>query len=565
MRRPSITLSLVLLILAAALPVMALYAWSAIEQRNQVIAAAEDQLLRSAKLVASQQQSMFTNAGNLLSTLLVAATEIGVQDPKCGQLADRIASENRTYEALAVVLQDGTVVCKSSSDEFGENVGDLGVFGAAATSQSLSIGMPQDGMVPIATTARAASGDTQLIGLAMVRFEELETAMSLARLPEGGVAVLFDSDLNILAQAPEGTEIDSALIGAVTPAAAPSSGGAGLVSAVSNSGDRFLWAVTDFLPDQGLFIALGVDYGDLLAGEDRELRQGLGVLLAVFLLAAMAAWFVGQRTIQRPIARLAAAVGALKRGDGSDRSEVAGASRELRQLSVDFNEMADSLRARETDIKERSDQLAQMVGEREILVHEMNHRVRNSLQLVSSIVGLQIGNLSDDDAKVRLREAQSRIAAISKVHEQLYSGSRLDRVAVAPYLTDLCDDLARSLALDERNVKLTVDALDFELPPDRMIPLGMIITELVTNSAKHAMNGAAGTISLAVNVDGDEVVASVCDFGAGLPQEVHSGESTGLGLRIVNALARQLNAEVTTERTGQGLRTTIRFSRDRQS
>jgi len=553
--RLSITASLVLLILAAALPVMALLAWSTIEQRNGVIERAEDQLLRSARLLAAQQQGMFTNARDLLNTLTVAATEIGVDNPACGTLASRIASQNTSYEALAIAEPDGNVVCRSSSEGIGDNLSNLDVFASAIASPEMAIGIPSNGTIPVAVSARAGSGDAQLVAVGMLRFAELEGAMSLSRLPSGGIGILFDAERNILAMAPTDVEIEPDLLEAVTPSAAPSFGGGGLVDLETSSGDRFMWAVADFLPEQGMFVAVGIDYRDLVADDDRNLWRSLGLLVVVFLLAASTAWIVGQRTIQRPIERLATAVTAMRHGN-REPGVVTGPGREFRQLGSDFDEMAEALRQREADLKERSDRLAQLAKERETLVQEMNHRVRNSLQLVSSIVGLQIGNISDATARERLQEAQSRITAISRVHEQLYAGVRPNQVSVKRYLNDLAKDLAASLALEERSISLAVDAADFELPPDKVIPLGMIVSELVTNSAKHAISEGSGEIGVSARRNNGEVVIAITDPGAGLPSH---RSTTGLGLKIVDALTEQLEAVLETKSFQGGSQTSIRF------
>jgi two-component sensor histidine kinase len=181
-----------------------------------------------------------------------------------------------------------------------------------------------------------------------------------------------------------------------------------------------------------------------------------------------------------------------------------------------------------------------------MLVKEINHRVRNSLQLVASMLSLQAGD--DPELRRQLREASSRIMAIGRAHERLYLSPQVGEIELTAYLSDICNDL-----------KEVCDA-QFEaseqifLNTDQAISLALVVTELVTNAAKHAYpDGTRGSIWVRLmREDGDLARVSVRDEGAGLPPDFEISTKRGLGMRLIRALAESLRAEVRIERQARG-------------
>src|SRR5690606_24469977 len=133
-------------------------------------------------------------------------------------------------------------------------------------------------------------------------------------------------------------------------------------------------------------------------------------------------------TIRRPLRRLVHAAGSMRRGNFAVRIPDGQSAPELRHLAEAFNEMAGTIERDSAELQQRNDRLNQLIGEKDMLVREMNHRIKNSLQLVSSMVSLQLATVGDPDARASLSAAQGRVAAVAKVHERLYAGQRLDSV-----------------------------------------------------------------------------------------------------------------------------------------
>lgn len=189
---------------------------------------------------------------------------------------------------------------------------------------------------------------------------------------------------------------------------------------------------------------------------------------------------------------------------------------------------------------EIADELQAGLREREILLQEVHHRVKNNLQVISSLINMQRRRVGDGRAKAALLECQTRVQAIGLIHEQLYRYGDYARVPFAAYVQGLVGRLDEAFGSPGR-VRVELDVSAVPLPVDKAIPCGLIVNELVTNAFKHAFPGDVhGTIRvrLADPVEG-RVTLTVDDDGAGMPS-APSPESTSLGLQLVQTLVAQL-------------------------
>jgi two-component sensor histidine kinase len=559
----AISSRLVLLILVSATPVLVLHVWSALDTRTQVLATATDQLTRSARLLAAQQVQLFLNARDMLNTLLVAAEEIGADGFGCTPLLRRMAADNPGYAALGIAVVGGGVVCSSDAEAIDNYFGDNNFIAAVMAEASMAVGAPVSGAVPLGLTSHVASGETQYVGIVLLDLQSLSDEMALSRLPADGIGMIFDANGNVLARAPPTSTIAPEILDVLGRQVAPADGGAAALIETTDIDERpQLWAVADFLPGQELFVAIGVGVDELVAPAEDRLWRGIGILIAVFAGASITAWIIGEQTIRRPLERLARSASAVQAGDLSVRYHPASSAREFRQLASAFNQMASSIEDHQLQLEQRNSRLNELIGEKEMLVREMNHRIKNSLQLVSSVVGLQLGTVSDPEAQRRLRDAQVRIAAIAKVHERLYSGARLDVVEIKPFLEEICADLQRTGGIGDQD--LSVSVAEFDLPPDQAIPLGMITTELVTNAIKHGGGGRGSKIEVRLEKIDDGISFEVTDKGPGFSGDFDPSRASGLGLKVVHALARQLGSELTVERLESGTKFGLRIPLDQR-
>lgn len=194
----------------------------------------------------------------------------------------------------------------------------------------------------------------------------------------------------------------------------------------------------------------------------------------------------------------------------------------------------------------------------ELMVREVHHRVSNSLQMVLSFVAMQAGRSSDPLVREALEGIQNRIRAISKVHQRLYIRSDLAAIDLHDYLANFADDLRTSLPDLSGRVALKVDAEAISVPTDMAISLGVVVNELVSNAAKYAFpEGRCGTISIRLaRLDEKSFELAIIDDGVGMASD-QSPEGTGLGTRIIAAMARGLGTNVGTESDSSGTNTRI--------
>jgi two-component sensor histidine kinase len=195
----------------------------------------------------------------------------------------------------------------------------------------------------------------------------------------------------------------------------------------------------------------------------------------------------------------------------------------------------------ERERRERS--LKAALERQQVLLREIHHRVKNSLQLVSSMLNLQAGNDTDPALQRQLQEASSRVLAIARAHERLYKNDNVATLDLGGYLRDVCEDL--SLSISGSTVELAA-ADGIRVATDRAVPLGLVAIELITNAAKYAYPGERkGRIEVALfKQDETHLVLTVGDEGVGLPPEFDVHKARGLGMRIVRAFAEQLGAEL---------------------
>ena len=187
------------------------------------------------------------------------------------------------------------------------------------------------------------------------------------------------------------------------------------------------------------------------------------------------------------------------------------------------------------------------------MLSEVNHRVANSLQLVSAFVHLQAGAVADPAAKAALEDTQQRIAAIAQVHQRLYTADDVDMVDMKDYLTALVGELEQTWSTPASPRVLTLKADPVRVKTDRTVALGIIVTELVSNACKYAYPaGQAGEVRIILKAEGDDHFRlTVQDDGPGIRQG-EDPKGTGLGSKLIAAMAKSLQASVVMDPCDRG-------------
>ena len=194
----------------------------------------------------------------------------------------------------------------------------------------------------------------------------------------------------------------------------------------------------------------------------------------------------------------------------------------------------------------------------EALLSEVNHRVANSLQLVSAMVRMQASALAEPSARAALDDTQRRITAIAQVHRRLYTGGEVESVDMREYLSTLVEELQGTWSSEALPRTLTLAAEPIRLPTDRAVSLGVIVTELVSNACKYAYPACSGEVRVRLAQDGDDFfLLAVEDDGVGLSGEIAPG-GTGIGTKLIRAMAQSLHSVVEYDPAWPGTRATLR-------
>jgi PAS domain S-box-containing protein len=199
-----------------------------------------------------------------------------------------------------------------------------------------------------------------------------------------------------------------------------------------------------------------------------------------------------------------------------------------------------------TDTKRAEEVARASLREKETLLKEVHHRVKNNLQVTSSLLRLQADGIEDQAARMALRQSQDRIRSMALVHELLYRSKDLSRIDLGEYVRDLMRQLVRAHSVERSGVRVDTRLTPVLLPIDVAVPCGLILNEVVTNALDHAFpGGRPGTITIELSAgDGvDELV--VRDDGVGLPPDFDPGTGSSLGLRLIRALTEQIDGELT--------------------
>jgi len=313
---------------------------------------------------------------------------------------------------------------------------------------------------------------------------------------------------------------------------------------------------------------------DLKEMQDR-LQRYVGIVVLFVLISSLVAFLVGSRLrdlISTPILRLADTMREVSEEKNYSARADKQTDDEIGVLIDGFNAMLTQIQDRDAALQLARDELAlraqelqvellererieaqikASLQEKEVLLKEIHHRVKNNLQVISSLLDLQASHIHDERAIEMFRDSQNRVSSMGLIHERLYQAEDLARIDFADYIRDLANNLFYSYSVDAALVTLATHVDDVVLDVDRGIPCGLIINELVSNSLKYAFpNGKKGEIHINLHHQNDRLFLVVRDNGVGIPDGIDLQHTPSLGLKLVNTLVRQLKGELLVMRQG---------------
>ncbi|BAS55937.1 signal transduction histidine kinase [Leptolyngbya boryana NIES-2135] len=205
-------------------------------------------------------------------------------------------------------------------------------------------------------------------------------------------------------------------------------------------------------------------------------------------------------------------------------------------------------------------QLRASVREKEILLREIHHRVKNNLQVVSSLLDLQAMRTQDPTVQTILRNNQSRIRSIALVHERLSQSSQITRINLGEYIQSLTAILVRIYAIEPNRITFRTEIQgEIELSSNRAVPVGLILNELVSNALKHGLAGEFGEITVSLRITDAQITLIVSDSGERFPTDLDLMSPRSLGFQLINSLVQQIDGILTVSRIPNTM-IAVRFS-----
>ena len=310
-------------------------------------------------------------------------------------------------------------------------------------------------------------------------------------------------------------------------------------------------------------LVLGVDDSRV-----RERNRGLRIMFAAAILALEAAlagslWLLLWLTVLRPLRKLEEYASSVAEGADPREKDRPAARNETESVAASVRAMVEQLERRYRDLQTAQKDLRASLREKEILLRELHHRVKNNLGIIYSLLHFQKERFGNPDVDEMIIGLQNRVQAMAFLHQHLYRSDNLSAVDFASYLRDLAEAIEDSYDRPGRGRI----GLELDLPPSTLdieiaLPCGLLVNELLTNAYRHAFpDGRDGKILLRSIAEGDTFEVSIQDDGVGMQAETGSG----LGSAIIESLADQIRGTVSREsEADRGTRAAVRFPRERR-
>lgn len=519
--------------LAVALaPILALGAIQAEADFDLQAAQRRDGLQLASERAVATARARLDGAVVLLETLRPDAL-----GPYCSPRLEALADRLEGYDAIHRVRADGALGCGDDSGAPAE-VTDQAWFqrlrdGDATVVMRAPETLASEPALVVAVRSERPLGGFDGALAAVIALENLRPDVSDAALPDGAEAALTDAEGRILvATRPEAFELsgDDEISGWVERASAS---GSELFQARDAEGRRRIYAGAP-LAGQDVYVLLSARDPGLLSWARLNPIGALILPLLAWLVAFGMVMWVSERIVVRWLEYLERVAAIYARGRFSIRPvQARQAPAEIRVLAGTLGEMADGITARDRS-------LTTSLAEKDALLREVHHRVKNNLQIISSLLSMQQRALTDPAAKAALGDTRQRISALALIYRTLYQSNDIGRADLRDFLTDLVGQLIASETGRGPVVSSEVQADSLVADPDKLAPLALWLVEAVTNAQKHAFAGRGGKLAVRFRVNGPTSVLEVEDDGPGAdPTTIRSG----VGSTLMQAFARQLRGE----------------------
>jgi two-component sensor histidine kinase len=546
----SLRVRLLVFVTIALLPIAIVSVFQGIERARADSANVHDRLVQSAQTLAADEDNLLASAEQIARAVSNVAAVRMIQ-PECDTVLKDALVGITYFGNLARIDQSGLVRCSALPEAKGLSMAALPIFRQARRSSGFVISgeLPSKilhtpvvaGMLPLHGSKGRFSGALAIA----LDARWLNSLMRTHAISNGAVVFVYDTERHIL------SSNNNTIAQALVTGLAPGKGMGALQDGADSKGEAWTFYET---PVRGgsIFVGYGMKKSALFGATYVSVAADFLTPVLMIVLAWAAIWFATEQQVTRWISHLRRISAAYRGGHYSVRPRLAGAPQEFVSLGEGLSEMAEA-------IQDRDRRLRDAVEQKSILIREIHHRVKNNLQVVMSLLSLQAGQVRDPSAREALLQAQVRISALALVHRILHEIEFQPTVDVGRVIHDLAHQIAEGMQGDDGYVRFDENIMSRNVSGDLAVPIALFVAEVLTNTFKHAFPpGRRGVISLSLRQTGDgELSLTVADDGSGFDSTTDIG---GLGTRLIDLLAQQVNGTVTTSSVpGEGTHVELLF------
>ncbi len=525
-------------------------------ERDQI----EENAKRLADIQAAQHSNVIENARIMMETVVEMLEIRPVSETECAHFLDDWVDRYPSFASLTLIANNGELLCGRTDAELPAPFPSEGFLEMLRESDEMVVSEYTVGSsgVPmiIAALPIREFGDRFSGAIAVgIDLRWLEFITHRLNLPSGSTITAISGEGEVLThyRAEGGDSEDLEAPRETVPLQEirleMTALGDGVVrGTTANGADRVFGFQSTESGD--LIIAVGMPQYMEFERYGTALRDTLAAPMAILILALLAAAYASESLVVRWVRLLTGAAVKMSGGDLEARSNVPHSRYELGRLAAAFDSMAASIRDKQEQIRAKAEQYKD-------LLHELNHRVNNNMQMISSLIRMKTKDVKDKDARLVIEDVEQRLRALSEIQHLLYG--REEGFGDDPdYTVRLGRLLEEFYSAD--TIKVRVDAEAIPIPRTSAVPLALIMNELITNACKHAYPEGGGEIRVVLRMHGDDVHLSVSDDGAPVPEEWRPGqEQESMGLRIIRSMAAHLGGDVEVRPAAQGKSFNVAF------
>jgi two-component sensor histidine kinase len=487
---------------------------------------------RSALIAEAEKASLLARARLENSAVLLEAMAPDTLGVTCAPRLRAVRDKLDGYHNLIRFTRAGRISCAADSVPISFAGGTQPWFKAIAGGDRLAIANMPAGVLgaepSLIAAVRADGPDGEYGGVlaAVISLSTLQPQTSLSGLPQSTAVALTDREGRLL------TATDPAAFAYVPQGWTEDALGRGaqLFEGQSRGGEARVFAGAR-LVDDDVFVLLSAPERGLWSWARLNPIGAILLPLLAWLLALIAVGLAAERVVVRWLTYLERIAHAYARGKFSVRPlQVKGAPSEIRALAHTLDEMGLAITARDASLHES-------LAEKDALMREIHHRVKNNLQVITSMLNMQQRQLTDPAAKAAMGDMRQRITALALIYRALYQSSDLRSVEVRAFLEELVAQLLNGEGPRAHPVRTSITSDELHLHPDKLAPFALFAVEALTNAFKHAFPARAGEVAVRLVVDGAEARLEIADNGVG---DAAAAAAGGVGRTLMTAFARQL-------------------------